>query len=390
MARIYETSYVRVEDNDKEVRFKNIIECIKEYSSTKSDIDAFIFVSTDGDRQSVTWKALYERSCAAARAIIRLGVKRKEIVAVNLRSCPEWLYATFGSMIAGAIPMSISFKYSDGSDLVATMEKLQCCSLLIMDPGFDNVNWNILQKLLEYHDVTGAVKSTKLPYLRYLLGVGFENASGNVRDFRGSFLDDSSVDVNFANIESDDVATFLQTSGSTGIPKLVVHTHGTLLSASGTNLIAFDSNHIIFNDRPFTWIGGYPFSVMTGQTRVTVSGFCEAPKDRVAFMKDVILKEGCTLTLGLPPLMAELKRTQDDLPSNWPLKGILTGGQPMTNCLASCIGFIRHLPGVETAVIVPLPDDIYYQVVCACVVRKPGSDLTEEMLRKFGEEDVKP
>jgi acyl-coenzyme A synthetase/AMP-(fatty) acid ligase len=47
---------------------------------------------------------------------------------------------------------------------------------------------------------------------------------------------------------------------------------------------------------------------------------------------------------------------------------------------------IKTFPGVETAVIVPVPDDIYYQVVCACVVRKPGSDLTEEMLRKVCED----
>ena len=47
---------------------------------------------------------------------------------------------------------------------------------------------------------------------------------------------------------------------------------------------------------------------------------------------------------------------------------------------------MKTFPGVEIAVIVPIPDEEYYQVVCACVVKKPGSDLTEETLRKVCED----
>ena len=310
MDRIYNTSYVKIEKSHREIHFNNIFECIKEYAETKSEKESFIFVSTDGERISVTWRSLYEKSCAAARSLMQLGVKRKEIVAINVRTCPEWLFATFGTMIAGAIPVSISFTYIDGSDLVTTMEKLKCCSCLIMDPGFDGINWNIVQNLLEHHDDTGEVKSSKLPYLRYLLGVQFKGCSDKVRDFVGSFIDDTSDDANFASINPDDVAAMVQTSGSTGIPKIVVHTHASLLSVIWTNMKALDADYVLFNDRPFNWIGGYPFSVMTGQTRVTISGFCDAPKDRVAFMKDIIQKERCSLILGLPPLVAELQKSQ--------------------------------------------------------------------------------
>lgn len=47
---------------------------------------------------------------------------------------------------------------------------------------------------------------------------------------------------------------------------------------------------------------------------------------------------------------------------------------------------IESHPEVEAAVIVPVPDEAYYQVLCACVVLQPKSDLTEQQLRNFLQE----
>ncbi|GFS05065.1 malonyl-CoA synthase [Elysia marginata] len=38
---------------------------------------------------------------------------------------------------------------------------------------------------------------------------------------------------------------------------------------------------------------------------------------------------------------------------------------------------IQKLKGVKTAVVVPIPDDHNYHNICACVVREPGSKVTE-------------
>lgn len=46
---------------------------------------------------------------------------------------------------------------------------------------------------------------------------------------------------------------------------------------------------------------------------------------------------------------------------------------------------IKKCPGVSNAVIVPIPDDVAYQEMCACVIRKPGSDVQEGVLRAFCE-----
>lgn len=47
---------------------------------------------------------------------------------------------------------------------------------------------------------------------------------------------------------------------------------------------------------------------------------------------------------------------------------------------------LKRCPGVEAAIIVPVPDDVFYQVLCACVIREEGSKITEEDLHTYCQE----
>lgn len=47
---------------------------------------------------------------------------------------------------------------------------------------------------------------------------------------------------------------------------------------------------------------------------------------------------------------------------------------------------IKLCPGVAVAMVVPVPDEVLYQAICACVILKPGSTTTEQEIRKFCEE----
>ncbi|XP_060601546.1 uncharacterized protein LOC132754835 [Ruditapes philippinarum] len=492
-------SYIKITVEDEiHSEFLTIVDCLKHYANTQSETEAFVFASTDGSRQSVTWSELYNKSKAVAKSFVHLGVKEKEVVAMNIRNCPEWLYASYGAIIAGAIPISVSFTYVDGSDLVALMDKLQICSLLVMDPGLENINWDIVRRLLDNFNANGTVKSSKMPYLRYLVGVSFDQVDAQLLKFI-DLVHDIKSGITLPKVSAKNTISLFQTSGSTGVAKLVAHSHEAFFKCvTGKHAEYLDAKYKHFNDRPFAWLGGYPLSVITGQTRVAISGFCKPPKDRVSFMIEVIQRERCSSIVS-------------DLPSDWPVIIIASGGQPMTKKITSCIGksckyllcmyaatefvylaksliadpenfteyscgkpmqfpgleikivnddgkivpvntrgeiycrspalfkeyfndpiktnavksvdgwfrtddigrltecgelfvegrksnmilsggfkvapeileqVIKNFPGVEGVVIVPVPDDIYFQVLCACVVKKAGSDVTEEELRK--------
>ena len=47
---------------------------------------------------------------------------------------------------------------------------------------------------------------------------------------------------------------------------------------------------------------------------------------------------------------------------------------------------IETFPGVESVICVPVPHEVLYQVIRACVVLEEGSDVTKEELRNFCEE----
>ncbi|XP_045179876.2 3-[(3aS,4S,7aS)-7a-methyl-1,5-dioxo-octahydro-1H-inden-4-yl]propanoyl:CoA ligase-like [Mercenaria mercenaria] len=385
MEGMFTKSYVKIDSPPLELKHKTIPEVLKYYSETKGDGESIIFVSTDGSRDVVTWSELYQKSCKVAKSLINIGIREKEIIAINLRCCPEWLYATFGAMIAGAIPVSITFTYTDGNDLIAMMEKLEKCSLLVLDPGLESINWNILRRLLDEYKSDGKVRSKKMPYLRHLLGVAFDREpdTSNVKDFK-DLLEEDHPDIELPDIDPNEIYCLFQTSGSTGIPKLVAHVQLSAMKLAESHIFELiEDKFIQFNDRPFNWGGGYPSSVLTGQTRVTFSEFCDPPKDRISFMIEVIERERCSMVFALPPLMHELIKRQDNLPDDWPVEAILTAGQPLTNRLAACVGKAckyllcfyggTEICGVTEAKITD-PDD-FVEFGCGRVLKYPGLEV---------------
>ncbi|KAL4220915.1 hypothetical protein ACF0H5_019181 [Mactra antiquata] len=511
-------SYIKQERTFVDDGLKTVIECIKKNAEILGDREAIVFASYKGGREVVTWNELKEKSEAVAKSFVKLGIRPGDFVAINLRACPQWLYAAFGAMTAGACMASISFTYTDGSDLVATMEKIKKCKVLVMDPGVDGQNWSIVKPFLEEYSPDGEVRSSRMPYLKYLFGYEKDEEKhmvgvGKIDDV----INDANPDVILPEITENMLALLFQTSGSTGVPKLVAHTHRNLLcireSTSGPATEALEAKNVPFNDRPFTWLGGFPWSVISGQKRVTISGFEPLPEDRVAGVIDVITRERCNILTALPPMIHEMTIRKNELPSDWPLTILLTGGQPLKNVISEAIGSVAPVllsiyggtefsiitsglatgsnfreylcgkliggprleikivdeneeivpvntrgelyvrsdaifqeylndpvktaavktsdgwyksddigminengelfiygrksfliisggmnvapeilehaleqhPGVATAVVVPIPDEVHYQVPCACILREKGSDVTEEQMRAYCE-----
>ena len=299
----YTISYFKKENETHIVNkiLRTVADCLKFQAETKPDRNAVVFVSNDRTRSVVTFKQLYDNSVETAKRFIRLGVRKFDYAAISVRTSPEWLYAFFGTMLAGAIPVNLPFTYKDGSDVLTFMKKLQTCTTIVLDPGLNDGQWNIFAKLVNTYNVNGNMQSDKITSLKYLICTREPKGCSSVLNLSRMMSWKEMIEP-LPQIEPEDTPAVFQTSGSTGLPKPVIGNHESFVLACESIAILYkmDSDSIFFNDRPFMWGGGFPFTLLTGQTRVTRLETTPPPEDHVAWMFDVLKQEKCTHMFDLP------------------------------------------------------------------------------------------
>jgi long-chain acyl-CoA synthetase len=154
---------------------------------------------------------------AIAKGLIALGVAPGDRVAILSNTRAEWTLADFGGLCAGAVVVPV-YQTNSPEECQYVLEHSGATVLFCEDDGQ-------LAKLTEIRDT--------LPALRHVLR--FEGSGGDAMTLdelraAGAQLNDGDLDARVAAIGSDDVATIVYTSGTTGPPKGCVLTHGSLVS----------------------------------------------------------------------------------------------------------------------------------------------------------------
>lgn len=162
--------------------------------------------------QKVTFRELTEKVNRFANALRALGIGAEDRVLIVLWDSPEYFYSMLGAMKIGAVPVPVN-----------TMGKPEDYLFFLRDSR---------AKVVVAHDVLYEEKVAPIKedskYLRYAVVVG--------REFKGTqnfeaLLDKASSEVVPEETSRDDIAYWMYTSGTTGIPKGVVHLHHDLLYA---------------------------------------------------------------------------------------------------------------------------------------------------------------
>ena len=307
----YTMSYNKEDMREDAVNFRTIPELLRHHATVTPNKPAYVFLSTDSERKNiVTWNEVFEKSRRIAKSLVQLGIQANEVVALSYRSSPEWIFTNFGIVLAGARPIGLSFTYEDGSDVVAMMKCLEKCSAIFIDPGQNDATWHIFRKLIDTFDETGNVRSAHMPTLRHVAALFKPEGVEDILTF-DDLLTKSNEDTQLPKVDIDDIAALFQTSGSTGLPKVIAHTHRFF------NYIGFYNQHlnsgpeeIMYNARPFSYAGGCTDNLYQGETRVTLSGICAPPKNMTDWLLEVIPEERCTTTILLPASIHELMQRE--------------------------------------------------------------------------------
>ncbi|KYK34000.1 MAG: acyl-CoA synthetase [Thermoplasmatales archaeon SG8-52-3] len=170
---------------------------------------ALISIDRTGRRDRYhTFRDLSVESNRYVNALKRIGIKKGDRVLVILQSIPEWYIALIGMFKLGVIPMP-------GTVLLTSKD---------IEYRVNRAEANMIFTDLNHADLVDGIKS-KCPTLKYLMLV-----DGKRKGWLNYLeeMDKSSyecIQKDFGKTKSTDSMLIYFTSGTTGPPKMVLHTH---------------------------------------------------------------------------------------------------------------------------------------------------------------------
>ena len=113
------------------------------------------------------------------------------------------------------------------------------------------------------------------------------------------------------DVDGSDPLVIVYTSGSTGAPKGVVHTHASLLEHQMdlNEIRGLTAGRRLFSNSPFFWIGGFAFSLL-GTLLAGATLVCSNATDAGETL-DLLERERPTMVNGFAPAVAHLARGSD-------------------------------------------------------------------------------
>lgn len=178
--------------------------------------------------QEINWTEYYQNSLYLASGLIEFGVEPGDCIGVIGENCPEWLYIDMGTQMVGGVTVGI---YTTNAwKQVQYIVDHASCKLLFAENEEQIDKWLVfkgdspqLEKVV-YWDDKGLKKlnDPQLTSFEQLIELGKTHLEKN-REI---------IDTRIEQIQEDDMAILVYTSGTTGPPKGSMITHKNLIWAA--------------------------------------------------------------------------------------------------------------------------------------------------------------
>ena len=199
-------------------------------ASTRPDDLAVVARSQTRDPVELTWAELTRQVRAAAAGLRELGISTGDRVVAYAPNIPETLVAFLASASVGAVWASCAPEFGVRAviDRFAQIEPV----MLVTIDGY-RYGARTLDRRAEVGEIVAA-----LPTLRHVVQVGYLDPRSPPPEPPGAaravtwteLLDGGSPTVEFAPLAADHPLYVLFSSGTTGVPKAIVHGHGGIVA----------------------------------------------------------------------------------------------------------------------------------------------------------------
>jgi acetyl-CoA synthetase len=261
----------------------NITEnCIDRHLHTRGDKTAILFEPNDPNEpaEHITYKQLHERVCKFANVLLDKGIKKGDRVCIYLPMIPELAVSVLACARIGAVH-SVVFAGFSATALSTRINDCDAKMVLTSDGSYRG------SKTI---DLKGIVDEAleECPGVESVLVAKRINSEINMKEGRDEWLqpllDEAYKDLTATVMDAEDPLFILYTSGSTGMPKGMLHTTaGYMVYTAYTfkNVFQYREDDVYWCTADIGWITGHSYIVYgplcNGATTVMFEGVPSYP-----------------------------------------------------------------------------------------------------------------
>jgi acetyl-CoA synthetase len=283
----------------------------------RGDRVAFIFEGEPGDSRTYTYAQLLIEVKKTANALIELGVKDGDRVAIYMPMIPEAAIAMLACARIGA-PHSVVFGGFSADALLSRIQDADAKIVITADGGYRKGSANALKPAVD--DALKGETNVKHVLVVKRTGQNVEwNAERDV--WWHEIVERQSAEHTAEAFDSEHGLFILYTSGTTAKPKGIYHTTGGYLTqAAFTHKNVFDlkpETDVYWCTADVGWITGHSYVVygplINGATQVIYEGTPDSPTKGRMF--EIIEKHGVTILYTAPTLIRTWMKWGDEFPN---------------------------------------------------------------------------
>ncbi len=340
----------------------------------RGDRVAFHFEGEPGDTRTITYAQMLHDVKKAANALIELGIKAGDRVAIYLPMIPEAAVAMLACARIGAAH-SVVFGGFSADSLLSRIQDADAKLVITSDGGFRKGAAFALKPAVD-EALKGA---TNVKNVLVVKRTGQETAWDASRDIWWHEIVDRQSDQNEAQpFDSEHVLFILYTSGTTAKPKGIFHTTGGYLTQTSF------SHKMVFDLKPETdvywctadigWITGHSYVVygpmINGATQVMYEGTPDTPTKSRIF--ELIEKYKVSILYTAPTLIRTWMKWGVEFPNSCDLSSLRLLGSVGEPINPEAWMWYREIIGGDRCPIV----DTWWQTETGAILISPLPGIT--------------
>ena len=340
----------------------------------RGDRVAFHFEGEPGDTRTITYAQMLHDVKKAANALIELGIKAGDRVAIYLPMIPEAAVAMLACARIGAAH-SVVFGGFSADSLLSRIQDADAKLVITSDGGFRKGAAFALKPAVD-EALKGA---TNVKNVLVVKRTGQETAWDANRDIWWHEIVDRQSDQNEAEpFDSEHVLFILYTSGTTAKPKGIFHsTGGYLTQTSFSHKMVFDlkpATDVYWCTADIGWITGHSYVVygpmINGATQVMYEGTPDTPTKSRIF--ELVEKYKVSILYTAPTLIRTWMKWGVEFPNSCDLSSLRLLGSVGEPINPEAWMWYREIIGGDRCPIV----DTWWQTETGAILISPLPGIT--------------